>query len=105
MRPAEARDTGDAPDGRPVPVVWPGPAHAGNEKYLAGLWIIVAPARNGRPDAARRCGSASCAEERAARAEPGRGDGRRDHAEGCETESDVLTRVYQDLIVQPEIRA
>ena len=42
MRPAEARDIGDAPDGRPVPVVWPSPAHVGNEKYLAGLWIIVA---------------------------------------------------------------
>jgi hypothetical protein len=42
MRPAEARDIGDAPDGRPVPVVWPGPAHGGNEKYLAGLQIIVA---------------------------------------------------------------
>jgi hypothetical protein len=45
------------------------------------------------------------AEERAGRAEPGRRDGRRDHAAGYETESDVLTRVYQDLIVQPEIRA
>ena len=42
MRPAEARDIGDAPDGRPVSVVWPGPAHAGNEKHLAGLQIIVA---------------------------------------------------------------
>jgi hypothetical protein len=39
---AEARDIGDAQDGRPVPVVWPRPAHVGNEKYLAGLWIIVA---------------------------------------------------------------
>jgi hypothetical protein len=45
------------------------------------------------------------AEERAVHAEPGRGDGRRDHAEGYETEGDVLTRVYQDLTVQPETRA
>lgn len=35
----------------------------------------------------------------------GRGDGRRDHAEGYETESNVLTQMYQDLIVQPETRA
>lgn len=42
MRPAEARDIGDAPDGRPVPVVWPRPAQVGNEKHLAGLWIIGA---------------------------------------------------------------
>ena len=41
MRPAEARDIGDAPDGRPVPVVWPRPAHVGNEKHLAGLWTIT----------------------------------------------------------------
>ena len=63
--------------------MWPGPAHAGNEKYLTGLWTIVASGPQSE----------------------GRGDGRRDHAEGYETESDVLTRVYQDLIVQPETRA
>jgi|SRR5260370_4018279 len=42
MQPAEARDAGDALDDRPVPAVWPRPAHAGHEKYLAGLWIIEA---------------------------------------------------------------
>jgi hypothetical protein len=41
MRP-EAREVGDALDDRPVPAVWPRPTHAGNEKYLAGFWIIEA---------------------------------------------------------------
>jgi len=36
MRPAEARDIGDAPHGQPVPVVRPRPARAGNQKYRAG---------------------------------------------------------------------
>ncbi len=59
MRPAEACDIGDAPDGRPVPVVWPSPAHVGNEKYLAGLWIIVASGpsvwRSSSPPRGRAC--------------------------------------------------
>jgi dihydrofolate reductase len=42
MQPAEARDVGDALDDRPVPAVWPRPAHAGNEKYLAGFRIVEA---------------------------------------------------------------
>src|SRR5215813_2009368 len=40
MQPTEARDVGDALDNRPVPAVWPRPTHVGNEKYLAGFWII-----------------------------------------------------------------
>ena len=43
MQPTEARDVGDALDGRPVPAVWPRPTHVGNEKYLGGFWIIEAP--------------------------------------------------------------
>src|SRR6266700_1074109 len=42
MQPTEARDVGDALDDRPVPAVWPRPTHVGNEKYLAGFWIIEA---------------------------------------------------------------
>jgi hypothetical protein len=42
MQPTEARDIGDALDDRPVPAVWARPAHVGNEKYLAGFWIIEA---------------------------------------------------------------
>src|SRR6266487_5719859 len=42
MPPTEARDVGDALDDRPVPAVWPGPAHVGSEKYLAGFWVIEA---------------------------------------------------------------
>jgi len=42
MQPAETRDVGDAPGDRPVPAVWPRPTHVGNEKYLAGFWIIEA---------------------------------------------------------------
>jgi hypothetical protein len=42
MPPTETRDVGDALDDRPVPAVWPRPTHVGNEKYLAGFWIIEA---------------------------------------------------------------
>ncbi len=42
MQPAEAREVGDALDDRPVPAVWPRPTHVGNEKHLAGFWIIEA---------------------------------------------------------------
>src|SRR5215475_5802271 len=42
MQPTEARDVGDALDDRPVPAVWPRPTHAGNERCLAGFWIIEA---------------------------------------------------------------
>ena len=42
MQPTEARDIGDALDDRPVPAAWPRPTHVGNEKYLAGFWIIEA---------------------------------------------------------------
>ena len=42
MRPTEAREVGDALDDRPVPAVWPRPTHAGDEKYLAGFWVIEA---------------------------------------------------------------
>ena len=42
MQPTETRDVGDAPGDRPVPAVWPRPTHVGNEKYLAGFWIIEA---------------------------------------------------------------
>jgi hypothetical protein len=42
MQPTEACDIGDALDDRPVPAVWPRPTDVGNEKYLAGFWIIEA---------------------------------------------------------------
>src|SRR5258708_33634722 len=51
MQPTEARDVGDALADRPVPAVWPGPTHVGNEKYLADFWIIEAIGRS-------RCGAA-----------------------------------------------
>ena len=42
MQPTEARDVGDALDDRPVPAAWPRPTRVGNEKFLAGFWIIEA---------------------------------------------------------------
>ena len=42
MQPTETRDVDDALDDRPVPAVWPRPTRVGNEKYLAGFWIIEA---------------------------------------------------------------
>ena len=76
MQPTEARDIGDALDDRPVPAVWPRPTHVGNEKYLAGFWIIEAADRDvalnlateGAKACNRKAGVRRCAAKAAGRA-------------------------------------